>query len=55
MATLFKQVKKFGDILREYDLVSQEQLEVALKLQKETGKSANQGGCQSGSYCTYVY
>ena len=38
MATLFKQVKKFGDILREYDLVSQEQLEVALKLQKETGK-----------------
>ena len=38
MATLFKQVKKFGDILREYDLVSQEQLDTALKLQKTTGK-----------------
>ena len=38
MATLFKQVKKFGDVLREYDLVSQEQLDTALKLQKTTGK-----------------
>ncbi len=38
MATLFRQAKKFGDILREYDLVSEEQLNNALKIQKNTGK-----------------
>jgi len=38
LATIFRQAKKFGDILREYDLVSEEQLNNALKIQKTTGK-----------------
>ncbi|MBR1486889.1 MAG: Flp pilus assembly complex ATPase component TadA, partial [Synergistaceae bacterium] len=38
MATFFKQVKKLGDILLEYELVSQAQLDTDLKVQRETGK-----------------
>lgn len=35
---IFTQRKRFGEILREYDLVSQEQLDSALKIQQKSNK-----------------
>lgn len=35
---IFTQRKRFGEILREYDLVSQEQLDAALKIQQKSNK-----------------
>ena len=38
MANLFKQARKFGDIVLEYELVTQEQLNNALKIQKSSNQ-----------------
>ena len=35
---LFTQRKRFGDVLRDYDLISQEQLDNALRIQKNSDK-----------------
>ena len=35
---IFTQRKRFGEILREYDLVSQDQLDSALKIQQKSDK-----------------